>query len=99
MGPFIANIFQYISNKMQLYTVYLYLETVVHVSGVTSTHHQERIQLELQHLEFVTPLLLPVAIVEDLERDFHPSSGAHTTVSTASGICHTVAAICRYSGR
>ena len=30
---------------------------------------------------------------------FHPSWGAHTTVSTASGICHTVTAICRYSGR
>ena len=30
---------------------------------------------------------------------FHPSSGAHTTVSTASGICHTVAAICPYRGR
>jgi hypothetical protein len=27
---------------------------------------------------------------------FHPSSGAHTTVSTASGISHTVTAICRY---
>jgi hypothetical protein len=30
---------------------------------------------------------------------FHPSSGAHTTVSTASGICHNVTAICRYRGR
>ena len=30
---------------------------------------------------------------------FHPSSGAHTTVSTASGICHTVTAIWRYRGR
>jgi hypothetical protein len=30
---------------------------------------------------------------------FHPSSGAHTTVSTASGICHTVTAICRNRGR
>jgi hypothetical protein len=29
---------------------------------------------------------------------FHPSSVAHTTVSTASGICHTVTAICRYRG-
>jgi hypothetical protein len=29
----------------------------------------------------------------------HPSSGAHTTVSTASGICHTVTVICRYRGR
>jgi len=45
---------------MQRYTVYLYLETALHVSGGTSTHHQER-----------------------------------TTVSTASGICHTVIAICR----
>ena len=30
---------------------------------------------------------------------FHPSSGVHTTVSTASGICHTVTAICPYRGR
>jgi len=29
----------------------------------------------------------------------HPSSGAQITVSTASGICHTVTAICRYRGR
>ena len=29
----------------------------------------------------------------------HPLSGAHTTVSTASVICHTVTAICRYRGR
>ena len=30
---------------------------------------------------------------------FHPSSGAYTTVSTASGISHTVTATCRYRGR
>jgi hypothetical protein len=30
---------------------------------------------------------------------FHPSSEAHTPVSTASGICHTVTAICRYRRR
>jgi hypothetical protein len=29
----------------------------------------------------------------------HLSSRAQTTVSTASGICHTVTAICRYHGR
>jgi hypothetical protein len=52
---------------MQRYTVYLYLETAVHVSGGPSTHHQERIQLYLQHLVFVTPLLLSAAIVEELE--------------------------------
>jgi hypothetical protein len=52
---------------MQRYTVYLYLETAVHVSGGISTHLQERIQL-YQHLVFVTPLLLSAAIVEDLEQ-------------------------------
>jgi hypothetical protein len=67
MGPCIVSIFQYISNKMQRYTVYLYLETALHVSGGISTHHQERIQLHLQHLVFVTPLLLSDAIVEELE--------------------------------
>src|SRR5215475_2215914 len=56
-----------LSNKMQHYIVYLYLETALHVSGGTSTHHQERIQLYLQHLVFVTPLLLSAAIVEELE--------------------------------
>jgi hypothetical protein len=30
---------------------------------------------------------------------FHPTSGAHPTVSTASATCHTVTAICRYRGR
>jgi hypothetical protein len=57
-----------ISNKMQRYTVYVYLETALHVSGGTSAHHRERIQLYLQHLVFVTtPLLLSAAIVEELE--------------------------------
>jgi hypothetical protein len=53
MGTCNLSIFQYISNKMQRYTVYLYLETAVHVSCGTSTHHQERIQLYLQHLVFI----------------------------------------------
>jgi hypothetical protein len=67
MGPCIVSVFQYISNKMQRYTVYLYLETALHVSGGISTHNPERIQLYLQHLVFVTPLLLSAVIVEELE--------------------------------
>jgi hypothetical protein len=55
------------SNKMQRHTVYVYLETALHVWGGTSTYHQKRIQLYLQHLVFVTPLLLSDAIVEELE--------------------------------
>jgi hypothetical protein len=63
MGPCIVSI----SNKMQRHTFYLYLETALHVAGGTSTHHQERILLYLQHLVFVTPLLLSDSIVEELE--------------------------------
>ena len=164
---------------MQLYAVYLYVETALHVSDGTSAHHQECIQLYLHHLVFVTPSLLPAAIFSStiaagssngltntrccrysftvirhktnsdlcltnmgIERNHnsetislweekfnphsniyvqqrcnvtqfilsgncstcfgwyhHPSSGAQTTVSTASGICQTVTATCRYSGR
>jgi hypothetical protein len=50
---------------MKSYTVYL--ETALHVSGGTTTHHKECKQLHLQHLIFVTPLLLPATIVEELE--------------------------------
>jgi len=42
---------------MQRYAVYL--ETALLVSGGTSTHHQERKKLYLQHLVFVTPLRHP----------------------------------------
>jgi hypothetical protein len=71
---------------MQLYTVYLYLETALHVSGGTSTHHQERIQLYLQHLVFVTPLLLSAASVEELE-----------LVCVLCTAQHTQKRCCRYS--
>jgi hypothetical protein len=53
---------------MQRYTVYLYLETALYASGGTSSHHQESIKLHLQHLVFVTPLLLSAAIVEEMEQ-------------------------------
>jgi hypothetical protein len=56
----------YIQQDATLHSLF-YLETARHVSGGTITNHQERIQLYLQHLVFVTPLLLSVAIVEELE--------------------------------
>jgi hypothetical protein len=43
------------------------METDLHISGGTITHQQERKQLYLQRLVFVTPLLLSAAIVEELE--------------------------------
>ena len=61
MGPCIVRIFQYIyiEQDATLHSLF-YLETALHVSGGTATHHQERKQLYLQHLVFVR--LLPTAI-------------------------------------
>ena len=50
------------SYKMKRYTVYFIWKLLYMFSGGTSTHHQERIQLYLQHLVFITPLLLPAVI-------------------------------------
>ena len=54
MGPCIVIIIL-ISNEMQLYTVYFIWKLLLHVSGGTSTHPQERKRLHLQHLVLVTP--------------------------------------------
>ena len=56
----------YIQQDATLHSLF-HLETAIHVSGGTITHCQERKQLYLQHLVFVTPLLLSSAIVEELE--------------------------------
>jgi len=61
---------------MQQYTVYLYLQTALHVSGDISTHHQELMSLYLQYLALLRPLLLPVVIVTGRELHF-PSSHVH----------------------
>jgi hypothetical protein len=88
MGACIVRIFQYISNKMQRYTVYSYLETALPVSGATSNHHQEHIQLYLQHLVFVTPLLLPAAIVEEMEFQlFHAKAAGSSNGVTNTRCC------------
>jgi len=48
---------------MQQYTVYLYLQTALHVSSGISTHHHELISLYLQYMALLRPLLLPVVKV------------------------------------
>ena len=59
--PTAVNILIYIQQDATLHSL-LYLETALHISGGTTTHHQERKQLYLQHLVFVRPLLLPAAV-------------------------------------
>jgi hypothetical protein len=56
------NILIYIKQDATLHGIF-YLETALHVSGGTTTHHQEGKQLYLQHLVFVTPLLLPALLM------------------------------------
>ena len=51
-----------------------YLETALRVSGGTTTHHQECKQLYLQHLVFITPLLLPAAIAAVSSNGVRPVS-------------------------
>jgi hypothetical protein len=58
---FMLYILIYIQQDATLHSLF-YLETALHVSGGTSTHLQEFIQLYVQHLAFVTPLLLSAAI-------------------------------------
>jgi len=58
------NFLVYIQQDATLHSLF-YLETAQHVSGGTSTHLQEHTQLYLQHLVFVTPLLLSAAIAAD----------------------------------
>jgi hypothetical protein len=60
------NILMCIQQDATLHSLF-YLETALHVSGGTSTRQRECKQLYIQHLVFVTPLLLPAAIVEELE--------------------------------
>ena len=63
------NILIYTQQDATLHRLF-YLETALNILGGTSTHHQERRHLYLQHLAFVKPLLLPAAIVEVLELQF-----------------------------
>jgi len=60
------NILICIQQDATLHSLY-YLETALHVLGGTITHHQECKQMYLEHLIFVTPLLLSASIVEELE--------------------------------
>jgi hypothetical protein len=137
MGPWIVRIF-YVLQDATLHNLF-YLETALHVSGGTTTHHQEWKQLNFRYYvpvflwlllvswEWLTLILLmwsigwapnSIPIYLYIQKDatlhslfisgncstcfgwyFHPSSGAQTTVSIASGICQTVTAICRYHER
>ena len=91
-------ILTYIQQDATLHSLF-YLETALHVSGGTSTHHQERIQLYLQHLVFVTQLLLTASIVEEMELVLSVLWVAYATHSTEADSSNSVTntRCCRYS--
>ena len=62
MGPCIANVFPSITNKIQCYTVRLFLRNALHVSGGSSAHHQELKNCIYSIGYFVTLLLLLFAV-------------------------------------
>ena len=70
---------------MQQYTVYLYLQTALHVSGGICTHHQ-LISVYLQYLVLLGPLLLPVVRMSGWEL---------LTAGSSTGLNN--ARYCRYS--
>jgi hypothetical protein len=91
----------YIQQNATLHSLF-YLKTALHVSGGIITHHQERKQLYLQHRVFVTSLLLPAAIVEELERGVHHPQHSQTgsnfsaiASDSSNGVTNT--RCCRYS--
>jgi hypothetical protein len=112
MGPCIVRIFQYISNKMQRYTFYyiwklLYIFFGWYLHPSSGAHATICSIWYLSHRYCYLPLSWKSFNSYTISGNcctcfgwyLHPSSGAHAAVSTASHICHTVTATCRYRGR
>jgi hypothetical protein len=67
--------FQITANKMQLFLNLFIFTDALHVSGLSSAHHQEYITVHATS-GIVKPILLLAATVEEMEL-LRPSSGAH----------------------
>jgi len=85
------NILIYIQQDATLHSLF-YMETALHVSGGTTTHHQERKQLYLQHLVFVT---LCWNCFECAVHTQNSSNSSTTVAGSSNGVTNTIC--CRYS--
>jgi len=95
------NSLTYVQQAATLHSLF-HMETALHISGGTTSHHQERKQLYLQHLVllFVTPLLPSAAIVKELELGHPQHTQTRSNFSTiaadsSDGVTNT--RWCRYS--
>jgi len=84
----------YIQQDATLHSLF-YLEIALHVSDGTTTHHQKIKQLYLQHLVFVTSLLLSAAIMEVLEHTQTGSNSSMIAADSSKGVTNNIC--CRYS--
>jgi len=83
------NILTYIQQDATLHCLF-YLETALHVLGGTTTHHQERKQLCLQHLVFAIPLMLPAAIATCILLDIYWNITCHSQLYQNIDCCTTI---------
>ena len=67
--------------------------------NVQGSVHRKYIQIYIQQDATLCSLFISGNCYTCFGWYLHPSSGAHTTVSTASVTCQTVTATCRYRGR
>ena len=79
---------------------YIYIHTqLLHKFNVHGFVHCKYITIYIQQDATLHSLFMSGNCSTCFGWYLHPSSGTHTTVFTASGICQTVTATCRYSGR
>jgi hypothetical protein len=67
----------------------------IHGFNVYGSLHRKNIPIYIQQDATLTQFILSGNCCTCFGWYLHPSSAVHTTVSTASGICHTVTATCR----
>jgi hypothetical protein len=78
---------------------HLLFASIIRRFNVHGSVHRKYILIYIQQAATLHSLFISGNCSTCFGRYFHLSSGAHTTVSTASGLCHAVTAICRYRGR
>jgi hypothetical protein len=92
MRKWMDNILIYIQQDATLHSLF-YLETALRVLSGTTTHHQERKQLYLQHLVFVTPCA--VGGVRHPQHTQTSSNSFTIAADSSNGVTNT--RCCRYS--
>jgi hypothetical protein len=91
---------QQMHNIIYIY-IYIYIDNTwsFTVTCTVTKENIDRIPIYIQQDATLNSLFISRNCSTCFGWYFHPSSEAHTTVSTASGMCQTVTATCRYSGR